>query len=185
MSRARPLRRFAMALAGLLAGLPAAWAIQREIKSKCHAYAEAPVRASDARVRLVEVFSTSGAATEPYAEQTRGTRVRYLNRANQLPSAFMLEGEVTCVNRSPKLVRAIKLTVVPMNAFHEPIKSAFLGEDDGKQLMLSLSPGSSRVISWKQRAPSSDVYQVAVVVTAVMFDGDEVWLAPNVELIDD
>ena len=171
--------------AALVAGLaPLVWAVQRDIKAKCHTFKNAPVQATNPRVRLVEIFATSTSLSDPTSQQVHGTRVRYMNRANQLPSAFVLSGEVTCVNRSPKLIQAIKLTVVPMNAFHEAMRSSTT-DTTGNQVMLSLSPGSSRVVSWEQRAPSSDVYQVAVVVTAVTFANDEVWRAPDEELIAD
>lgn len=128
----------------LLLVAPAVWALQRELKTKCHTYKKAPVEAMNARVRLVEVYSTSASMVQPFTSSTQGSRVRYMNRSNQLPSAFVLSGEVTCVNRSSKPVQMVKLTVVPLNAFHEQIKSSFSSSIDN-QLPLTLKIGRAHV----------------------------------------
>ena len=160
------------------------WALQRTLKSKAHNYPKAPVEVTHSQVSLVETFTSP---TQFMTSETKAktTRVRYANRAGLAPSVFMLNGAITCVNTSAQTVEALSMTVVPLDAFHQPI--GFSGQAPGftiQQALGSLPRGGTKRITWEQPIGSADVYEVAVIITRVRFADGKVWTAPEEELLD-
>jgi len=165
------------------------WSAQRALKSKVRNYPNAPVVLKESKVRIVEVFGTPTQPLTPGAIQgarVRGSRVRYANRAGLLPSASVLEGEVSCQNQSRQTVEALEVAIVPLDAFHQPIRSQPRATPyTVQQMAASLPSGASQWITFEQLPlSSSDVYEVAVVITRIRFADGSVWLAPEEELID-
>ena len=160
------------------------WALQRALRSKIHNYPNAPVEVKRSDVTLVETFATPTKAVGAEAG-TKHSRVRYANREGLAPSMFVLNGEITCTNKSTQMVEALALTVVALDAFHQPIQLP--GQRQGyvvQQVLEKLPRGVSKRITWEQQVASADVYEVAVVVTRVRFADGSVWFAPGEELID-
>jgi len=160
------------------------WALQRALKSKVHNYPNAPVEVKRSEVTLMETFATP-TQTRGLDEGARKSRVRYANREGLSPSSFVLTGAITCMNRSSQMVEALALTIVALDAFHQPVqlpgqRAAYLVQ----QILEALPRGASKRITWEQPVGSSDVYEVAVVVTRVRFADGSVWFAPGEELID-
>ncbi len=169
-------------LALLLAPGSAGWALQRTVKAKAVNYPNAPVGLGEVTVRLVEAYSTPTQAGIPDAGKSR---VRYANRAGILPSTFVLRGSVTCVNRAPQAVEALKIAIVVFNAFHEALP--LRGERTRhslEQVVETIPRGGSKQIAWEREVGSEDVFEVAVVVTGVRFADGSLWVAPTEELID-
>ena len=160
------------------------WALQRTLKSKAHNYPSAPVEVRRSQVSLAETFTTpTQFMTSDIKAKT--TRVRYANRAGLAPSVFVLSGEIVCANTSAQVVEALSLTVVPLDAFHQPIETP--GQQQGftmQQTLGSLPHGGTKRIVWEQPIGSADVYEVAVIITRVRFADGKVWVAPNEELLD-
>jgi hypothetical protein len=160
------------------------WALQRTLKSKAHSYPNAPVEVRRSQVSLVETF-TSPTQFMTSDAKAKTTRVRYANRAGLAPSVFVLSGDITCANTSSKPVEALSLTVVPLDAFHQPINTPGLQQGFTMQHALgSLPRGGTKRITWEQSVNSSDVYEVAVIITRVRFADGKVWSAPTEELLD-
>ena len=160
------------------------WALQRTLKSKAHNYPNAPVEVRHSQVSLVETF-TSPSQFMTSETKVKTTRVRYANRAGLAPSVFVLNGEVLCANVSAQPVEALSLTVIPLDAFHQPIGAP--GQQPGftmQQTVGSLPRGGTKRITWEQPVGSADVYEVAVVITRVRFADGKVWTAPDEELLD-
>jgi hypothetical protein len=160
------------------------WALQRALKSKIHNYPNAPVELKRPQITLVETFATPTQTRGPDAG-ARKSRVRYANREGLSPSSFVLSGEVICTNKSSQVVEALALTIVALDAFHQPVqlpgqRAAYLVQ----QVLETLPRGASKRIAWEQPITSSDVYEVAMVVTRVRFSDGSVWFAPGEELID-
>ncbi len=160
------------------------WALQRALKSKIHNYPNTPVEVKRSEVTLVETFAapTQAGGME---SGTKKSRIRYANREGLAPSTFVLNGEITCTNKSTQMVEAIALTVVALDAFHQPIQLP--GQRQAsvvRQVLEQLPRGVSKRITWEQPVASSDVYEVAVVVTRVRFADGSIWFAPGEELID-
>jgi hypothetical protein len=185
MTGRRWLRRagWLAAVCGLSAAVSlSAWALQRMLKSKAHNYASTPVALRQSKVTLVEVFAAPTVAGIPDAGKSR---VRYANRAGLTPPNYRLKGEVLCVNESPQAVEALKLTVIALDAFHQPIAIPGQGSPYSVEQVVGTIPRSgSRQVSWDRTIGSADVYEVAVVVTAVRFADGSVWMAPDEELIE-
>ena len=161
-----------------------AWALQRTLKSKAHNYPKAPVEVRHSQVSLVETF-TSPSQFMTSEAKVKTTRVRYANRAGLAPSVFVLNGEVLCANTSAQPVEALSLTVIPLDAFHQPIGAP--GQQPGftmQQAVGSLPRGGTKRITWEQPVSSADVYEVAVIITRVRFADGKVWTAPDEELLD-
>ena len=155
-------------------------AAQRLVKSKAHSYPKSPVLLEQTKVTLFETFSPPEQFGIPGAARSR---VRYANR--NLPPTLMLDGRVVCVNRSVQGIEALKLTIVLFDAFHQSI--SVLGQQGAslvKQIVTSLPKNASKELTWQERVDSTDIYEVAVVLTGVRFADGSVWLAPNVELVD-
>jgi hypothetical protein len=173
------------AAAGLcvLLAVPEASALQRVLRSKAHNYPNAPVRVAQSKVTLLDVFPTPTQAGVPDAGKSR---VRYANKAGLLPRSYRLRGELSCANESGQTVEAIKVTVVVLDAFHQAVmvpgqRSAYLVE----QIVEAIPRGAAKRLQWEQDVGgTSEVYEVAVVVTAVRFADGSVWTAPDEELIE-
>ena len=183
MSRRAPLLTLACyaACALLCASVSA---LQRTLKSKAHNYPNAPVEVRRSQASLVETFTSPSQFVTGDAK-AKTTRVRYANRAGLAPSVFVLSGEVTCANTSSQPVEALSLTVVPLDAFHQPINTPGLQQGFTMQQALgSLPRGGTKRIEWEQPINSSDVYEVAVIITRVRFADGKVWSAPDEELLD-
>jgi len=178
----RPWVFAAVALASFLSAAPL-WAGQHALKSKARNYPNTPVTLEQSKVTLVETFATPLQAGIPGTSQSR---IRDANHpGGLLPAAVMLSGEALCVNRSAQAIEAIKLSVVFLDAFHQAIElPGQRGAYVVKQIVESVPRKSSKVIAWEQRVETSEIYEVAVVVTGVRFSDGSVWLAPDIELID-
>jgi len=160
-----------------------ATAMQRTVKSKTHNYPGAPVEIRRSNVTLVETFTAPTQFAMPETK-AKTTRVRYANRAGLAPSVYVLNGEITCQNVSPQAVEAISVVVVPLDAFHQPVLTGQPDASAMQQVVQPIPRGTSRQINWEQRVHSTDVYEVAVVITRVRFADGTIWTAPGEELLD-
>jgi hypothetical protein len=169
------------ALCGALAG--SAWALHKSLKTKAHNYPKAPVEVKRSSVELVETFT---APTQYVAADTKAktSRVRYANRAGLTPSIFILQGETTLLNTSSQPVEAFSLTIVALDAFHQPLQTGSGGAAIVQQVTGTIPRGGSKRHEWQETVASPDVYEVAVVVTRVRFSDGKVWAAPSEELLD-
>ncbi len=186
MCRTRASRRsvlWAMSLGALcVLGSPPLWALQRAVKAKSHNYPHTPMVVKQVKATLTEVF---GMPTQAGSAEGAHTHVRYANRANQIPSTYVLKGEAVCVNGSSQSIEAFKLNIVALDAFHQPVHLPNQREPYAlKQIVESIPHGGSKAIEWEQVVESEDVYEVAVVVTGVRFADGSVWRAPDEELLD-
>ena len=156
---------------------------QSKPRVRGHTYAESPVTVRQPTVLLVEMFT----APHQYlvsGEEPKLSRVRYANRP-PTQTIYVLEGQLLCRNRSGKAIEVIGLTIVPMNAFQQPILPVSRHDSThALQVVVNLPDRAERRISWKQQVSSADVYEVGVVVTHVRFTDGEVWQAPPIELVD-
>ncbi len=167
-----------VAVLSLLLNVPLL-AAQRFVKSKTHSYPNSPVLLERAKVTLFETFSPPAQFGIPGAARSR---VRYANQP--LSPTLMLDGRVVCVNRSTQGIEALKLTIVLFDAFHQSISVPGQGASLVKQIVTPLPKNTSKELTWQERMDSTDIYEVAVVLTAVRFADGSIWLAPDVELID-
>lgn len=182
LARKKICQAFMVYLFGM-AACASVWALQKAVRSKLHNYPNAPIEIKRSEVLLVETFSAP-AVDFPDAA-SRKSRIRYANRGGLAPSTFLLNGTALCVNRSAQSVSAFALTIVALDAFHQPIHLS--GQKDVyavQQVVTSLPRGGSKEISWQLASSSSDIYEVAVVVTKVRLGDDSLWVAPGEELID-
>jgi hypothetical protein len=186
------VRRTSCALTRLTAAVtlcaalgPPAWAMQRTLKTKIHNYPNTPVMAKQPKAQLVETFAAPTQIVAP-GIKSKTTRVRYANRAGLSPSVFVVSGSVQCTNTSTQSVEAMSITIIALDAFHQAIP--MMGQTGQaylvKQITEPLSRGSTKPIEWQEQVGSSDVFEVAVVVTRVRFADGSVWLAPGEELLD-
>ena len=160
------------------------WATERAIKSKPRNYSHAPILIKRSDVTLVEIYSTPGAMTAP-GMTGGGSRVRYANRAGLLPSSYMLEGGLLCRNQGKQRAEAFGLTVVLLDAFHQPVQATGLqGGSKMNQVVETLQQGEEKRVAWQQQASTVDIFEVAVIITRVRFADGSVWLAPSEELVD-
>jgi len=158
------------------------WGMQRSLKTKPRNFHNAPVVVKHAKAFLTEAFS---APTQAAGSDVGKSHVRYANRANKEPLSFELQGEMICVNQSSQPVEALKLAIVPLDAFQQPIRVP--GQRDAyavKQVVVSIPRGGSTRVEWEQAVDASDVYEVAVIVIGVRYADGSVWRAPDEELID-
>ena len=158
------------------------WASQHPVKSRTHNYPNAPVTLSGSRVTLVEIYATPSQGGIPGSGRSR---IQYANRKDLVPPTMTLTGEVVCSNVSPQAIEAVKLTLVLLDAFHGAIGPS--GQQDRfvvKQVIVPIPAKASKVITWEQQVETTEIYEVAVVVTGVRFADRSVWLAPSEELID-
>ena len=176
--------RIAAVMTGLMVVCSALAAAQRPVKTKIHNYANAPVMTKESKVALVETFASPMQAGLQDST-TRLSRIRYANRAGLTPSTFELQGELLCHNKGSQRVEAMAVTIVVLDAFHQPIRSGARGEPMTVQQMVIQLPqrGAKRVV-WQLPVSNGDVYEVAAIVTRVRFEDGSVWMAPNEELVD-
>jgi hypothetical protein len=182
----RPSSRWFVRIAWLLVlGLSAstASALQRTVKSKTHNYKGAPVEIRRSGVTLVETFTAPTQFAMPEAKQ-KTSRVRYANRAGLAASVFVLNGQLSCQNTSSQTVEALSVTIVPLDAFHQPLLTGQAEGSATQQIVQAIPRGATRQIAWEQRVNSSDVFEVAVVITRVRFADGTIWVAPGEELLD-
>ena len=164
----------------------AAWAMQRTLKSASHNYKGAPMETKRTQALLIETYTAptqAGAAVLGDAK-AHTTRVRYANRAGLAPSVFVLSGEAQCVNVSPNPIEAFSVAIVVFDAFHQPVQGGSKGPFLVQQVVERVVRGGSTRVTWEQPVSSSDIYEVAVIVTRVRFADGTVWTAPNEELLD-
>ncbi len=176
---------FFFAFTGGFSGGSSAWAVQRSIKSKVHNYPNAPVIIKQSQVKLSETYTNPSQTTPTGSSGTVQSRVRYANRAGLDPSAFVLSGEVMCTNNSSQPVEALALTVVALDAFHQPVQLP--GQRDAyavQQIVVSIPRGTSKAVAWEKSAGQLNIYEIAVIVTRVRFADGSAWVAPGEELID-
>jgi len=182
MSRALGRVLISLALLGALA--PTAWALQKTVRSKGHNYEQAPVTIQRSSVTLIETYFTP-TQLPISGRRVKQTRVRYANRAGLSPSSFALKEDVMCRNNSRQDVVAMELSIVLLDAFHQPILNAGQAEAVIVQRISTPVPAKSeRRVEWEQQVGSLDVYEVAVVMTRVRFADNSLWQAPAEELID-
>jgi hypothetical protein len=145
---------------------------------------DAPVFLKQLKITLVEVYGTPTQIPIP-GTRIQQSRVRYANRAGIWPSSYLLQCEVWCHNSSKKRVEALALTVIPLDAFNQTIESSVgRGGHYIQRVVESLPTGSSTRVTWEQPVTSSDpdIFEVAILVTAVRFDDGNVWTAPQDEV---
>ena len=172
-----------IACVGLFVGGSSLLALQREVASKTHAYTNTPVAIRHSYVKLIEMFSTPTLMAIP-GMKTKPARVRYANRAGQMPSRYVLEGELRCRNQSSKTVEALGLIIVPLDAFHQAVQTLGSERSSTHHVIARIPRQTEQRVTWEQEVGSPDVFEVAVVVTRVRFEDGTVWEAPEEELID-
>jgi hypothetical protein len=164
---------------------PPAWALQRTLKTKVHNYPNTPVTAKRPKAQLVETFAAPTQIVAP-GIKSKTTRVRYANRAGLAPSVFVVSGSVECTNTAAQAVEAMSITIIALDAFHQAIP--MMGQAGQaylvKQITEPLPRGATKPIEWEEQVNSSDVFEVAIVVTRARFADGSVWLAPGEELLD-
>ena len=175
----------ALMVYGLSAMLAASlWALHKTLKAKAHNYPKTPVEVRRSDVELVETYTAPTQYVTGDAK-AKTSRVRYANRAGLTPSIFVLRGETVLANTSAQPVEALSLTIVALDAFHQPLQT---GGGEGaaivQQVTGPIPRGSTTRHTWEEPVASPDVYEVAVVVTRVRFADGNVWNAPNEELLD-
>jgi hypothetical protein len=95
-----------------------------------------------------------------------------------------VQGETQLANTSSQPVEALSLTVVALDAFHQPLQSGGAGAVAVQQVTGPIARGALKRHEWQQVIASPDVYEVAVIVTRVRFADGTVWAAPSEELLD-
>jgi hypothetical protein len=157
--------------------------MQKPVRAKGHNYDQTPVAIQRASVTLIETFFAPTQLPLGSA-RVKQTRVRYANRAGLTPSSLVLDGEVVCRNQSRQEIEALELTVVLLDAFHQPIGGVKQEPVTVHRVSQRLPARSEQAIAWEQQIESLDVYEVAVVVTRARFTDGTLWQAPEEELID-
>ena len=181
----RPLSRVLMAGLCCVCVAQAAWAMQRALKSASHNYKNAPMESKRVQALLVETFTAPGqSAVAGGATNVRTTRVRYANRAGLAPSVFMLSGEAECLNVSANPIEAFSVAIVVFDAFHQPVQGGTHGPFLVQQVVERVPRGGSKRVTWEQAVNSSEIFEVAVIITRVRYADGTVWTAPNEELLD-
>lgn len=183
----RGLRRVAahaLAIYGLSAVLATSlWALHKALTAKAHNYPNSPVQVRRSDVELIETYA---APTQYVAADAKAktSRVRYANRAGLTPSVFVMQGETVLANTSSQPVEALSLTIVALDAFHQPLQMGGGGAAIVQQVMGPIPRGGTKRHTWEEPVASPDIYEVAVVVTRVRFADGKVWAAPSEELLD-
>ncbi len=175
-------RWWAWAVIALL-WVPSASAVDRELKAMIHNFKQTPLEVKRSNVVLVQTYATPSltAGAEP---ETRKKRVRYANKTGQLPVAYQLSGEMVCANKTQQAIEALGLTIIPLDAFHQPIEKAGQGQAYSvEQLIAEVPPGTTRRLAWEHTVQSGDIYEVAVLVTRVRYADGTVWFAPAEEMV--
>ena len=160
------------------------WALHKTLKAKAHTYPHSPVEVRHSAVELVETY-TAPTQYVAVGAKAKTSQVQYANRAGLTPSVFVLQGEAVLANMSNQPVEALSLTIVALDAFHQPLQTGGSGGAAIVQQVTGTIPrGGTKRHTWQEPVPSPDVYEVAVVVTRVRFADGKVWAAPNEELLD-
>lgn len=152
-------------------------AMQRTVKTRITNYDNAPVLIRQASIHMVQTYSTPNQVAlvnvgGPHAEgRATRSRVRVANRLNQEVPTFLLEGNVTFQNDSAKMVTALRITTIFLNAFQERI------EADQQMVREVLGPGMQKQVPWNRQLPHEEVYEAVVVVTGVRYSDDTAWAA--------
>ena len=182
MIRATALRTLLVyALSALLAA--SAWALQKTLKTKAHLYPNSPIAVKRTTAELIETYT---APTQYVAADAKAktSRVKYANRAGLSASVYVVQGETQLANTSNQPVEALSLTVVALDAFHQPLQSAGAAAIAVQQVTGPIARGALKRHEWQQVIGSPDVYEVAVIITRVRFADGTVWAAPSEELLD-
>lgn len=159
-------------------------AMQRTLKSTNHNYKNAPMETKRAQALLVETYTAPTQQAQGGETKAKTSRVRYANRAGLAASVFVLSGEATCVNVSPNPIEAFSVAIVVFDAFHQPVQGGTQGPFLVQQVVERIPRGGSKRVTWEQPVSSSDIYEVAVIVTRVRFADGTIWSQPNEELLD-
>ena len=165
---------------------PSLWALRKDIRSKARNFPNAQVIVKQSTVKLEEVFSTPTQMVLPGSSGLKATpsHIQYANRAGQLPSTFILRGEVICQNKSRQVVEAVGLTVALLDAFHQPVQVGGQNAPLLYKLQAHITPSMETELTWEKQMDTLDVFEVAVVVTRVRFADGSVWMAPQDEMVD-
>ncbi|MBI2884835.1 MAG: hypothetical protein HYY15_01525 [Candidatus Omnitrophica bacterium] len=168
-------------LAALAAGAPAASGFQRTVKTSITTYENAPVAVRHGKMQLLQTYS--GATQFPMADAEDGTeakvrrsRVRNVNRLNQLLPTYVLEGDLELRNTGRNTVSAVQVTAVFLNAFRERIGT------DQQSIRVEMLPYQARRLHWSRNVQQPDVFEAVFVVTKVRFEDGLVWV-PTEELL--
>ena len=160
--------------------IPEAVGIQRELRTRTANYDEAPVSLRDARVRLVQTYSTPTQFPLALADGTdpkiHRTRVRHLNRLNQQVPTYQLQGELELHNATRKTVEMLQITTVFFNAFHERLNM------EEESILHTLPPRQTKMLSWVKSLPDEETFEMFFIISAVRFSDGTVW-SPEEELI--
>lgn len=151
---------------------------EKPLKVTTHTYPKTPVSLSQVKASLVETFATSTQLWTPDGK-TRGSRVKYANRAGLSPSTLTMKGEAQCVNMARQGITAMALTVAVLDAFHQPVEVITVQEAN-----VLVSPGQAKRVAWEEPLRADNLFEVALIVTKVRFADGTVWTAPQEELID-
>ena len=89
-----------------------------------------------------------------------------------------------CANISQHPIDAFSVAIVVFDAFHQPVQGSTQGPFLVQQIVEAIPRGGSKRVEWEQPVTSSEIYEVAVIVTRVRFADGTVWSAPNEELLD-
>ena len=162
----------------------AGWTMQRALKSKSHNYKGAPMESRRVQALLVETYTAPTQAAAAGDAKIRTTRVRYANRAGMAASVFVLSGEAECTNTSANPIDAFSVSIVVFDAFHQPVSGGSKGPFLVQQVVEPVARGSSKRVTWEQTVSSSEIFEVAVIITRVRFADGTVWTAPTEELLD-
>ena len=160
-----------------------AWALQKTLKTKAHTYPNSPIAVKRTNAELIETYT---APTQYVAADAKAktSRVKYANRAGMSASVFVVQGDTQLANTSSQAVEALSLTIVALDAFHQPLQAGGGGAVAVQQVAGPIARGAFKRHEWQQVITSPDVYEVAVIVTRVRFVDGTVWTAPSEELLD-
>ena len=177
------IRGVGLLIGVLIAAASSAWAAQRPMRSKLHNFTNAPVVIKRTDVLLAETFSTPTQMATPGAH-VRPSRIRYANRAGQLPTTGLLQGEMVCQNQVAQPVEAVELTVVLLDAFHQPMQPSGQNKNLVHQIVSQMPRRLEQRVTWEQDIGAMEVYEVAVMITRVRFADGSLWQAPEEEVIE-
>lgn len=172
----RLLPQVGLLVTGLFVGTLVGVALDRSLVVLTANYPEAPVTLERAELRLVETF-TGPTQLPPLPDlEIPRSRVRYLNVKNRLPLSYAIEGQVTCRNRTQKVVEAVQLTTIVLNPFRERLRLSVV------TLRSRVAPRDTESLSWSETFGTKDAEEVRLAITAVRFSDGTVWTAPDKDL---
>ncbi len=153
------------------------------MRSKLHNFANSPVVIKRTDVLLAETYSTPTQMAMP-GTRVRPSRIRYANRAGQLPTTGLLQGELICQNQVAQPVEAMELTVVLLDPFHQPMQPIGPNKSLVHQIVAQMPRRLEQRVKWEQDIGGMEVYEVAVMITRVRFADGSLWQAPEEEVIE-